>query len=311
MKVSLTFALAAALAIGAPAASCADAPLVPNRFASTLVPSERFEVGVLQVERHGQGAQPLVLVPGLASGAWVWQDIVREFSREHEVYVVTLPGFDGRPSVEGGALAAAVKALQDLIVARKLAQPVLIGHSLGGTLALAVAEQQPDLVKGVVTIDGLPVFPGSEDVPPSRRAFNASEMKVRAAPISAEAFAAQQEQYLREVGVLDMNKAADLARLTARSDPAAVADYTADVLALDLRPGLANIKAPVLLVAPYFEPDASQEGQSLKSKVEDYRDLMKGTPKVDVVAISPSRHFVMIDQPRQLADTIRRYLQSL
>ncbi|TFW28901.1 alpha/beta fold hydrolase [Massilia horti] len=311
MKVALSFALAIALAIGAPAASCADNPRAPNRFASTLVPSERFEVGVLQVERHGQGARPLVLVPGLASGAWVWQDIVREFSSDHAVYVVTLPGFDGRPAVEGDALAAAANALQELIVSRKLDQPVLIGHSLGGTLALEVAEQQPDLVKGVVTIDGLPVVPGSEGVPPSRRAIDASEMKANAAPVSAEVFKEQQEQYLREVGLLDMGKAADLAALTARSDPAAVLRYTAEAFALDLRPGLANIKGPVLLVAPYFGPDASQEGQSLEGKVEYYRELMKGAQNLDLVAISPSRHFVMIDQPQQLVEAIRRYLESL
>jgi hypothetical protein len=38
---------------------------------------------------------------------------------------------------------------------------------------------------------------------------------------------------------------------------------------------------------------------------------MAGTPKLEVVSIAPSRHFVMFDQPRMLADALRSYLNSL
>jgi pimeloyl-ACP methyl ester carboxylesterase len=85
----------------------------------------------------------------------------------------------------------------------------------------------------------------------------------------------------------------------------------AEVFVLDLRPGLARIKAPVLVIAPYFEPDASQIGVTSAMKVEYYKSLMAGTPKVEVVPVSPARHFAMFDQPRQLNDAIRRYLKAL
>jgi pimeloyl-ACP methyl ester carboxylesterase len=111
--------------------------------------------------------------------------------------------------------------------------------------------------------------------------------------------------------VLDMNTADELARLTAKSDPTAVGQYVADTLAVDLRPGLGQIKAPVLVLAPYFEADAAQQQFSQKDKVEYYKSLMAGTPKVEVVAISPSRHFAMFDQPAQVADALRAYLKSL
>lgn len=307
MKAPLLFALA--LAAGAPAFA-AEPPAQPNRFAATIVPAERFESGAVLVERHGQHGRPVILIPGLASGAWAWQDMVRELAGEHVLYVVTLPGFDGRPAVANG-LEAARKGLVDLIVSRKLDKPVLVGHSLGGTLALAIAEQNPELVGGVVSIEGLPVFPGTEDTPAPQRLAMAEGMKAHAAQVSAAAFAAQQQQYMRTQGVLDMPKADELARLSARSDPGAVAQYMADVLALDLRPGLARIGAPVLVVAPYFEPDASQDGLAEPAKLAYYKSLMAGTPKLEVAAISPARHFAMFDQPRKLADIIRRYLNAL
>ncbi|MFL6673598.1 MAG: alpha/beta fold hydrolase [Massilia sp.] len=303
-----TLLLALALAAGVPGYG-ADAPQPPNRFAATIVPAERFEVGAMLVERHGQRGRPLVLIPGLGSGSWVWQDMVRELSAEHVVYVVTLPGFDGRPAVAGNTIDAARSALAQLLSSRRLDKPVVVGHSLGGALALALAEDHPDLVGGVVTLDGLPVFPRTEQVPPEQRRQMADGMKamVPAGP----AFEAQQQQYMRGTGVLDMGKADDLARLSSRSDPAAVAQYMADLVALDLRPGLGKIKAPVLLVSPYYEPDMSQFGMTAQAKAEYYKGLMAGTPKLEVVTLAPARHFVMFDQPRQLADTIRRFVKSL
>jgi pimeloyl-ACP methyl ester carboxylesterase len=38
---------------------------------------------------------------------------------------------------------------------------------------------------------------------------------------------------------------------------------------------------------------------------------MAGTPKLQVVSIAPSRHFVMFDQPDMLADAVRAWLKSL
>jgi pimeloyl-ACP methyl ester carboxylesterase len=313
MKASLLFAFALAacvpaFAAGAPAAG---APAATNRFAATIVPAERFEVGALLVERHGSAGRPLVLIPGLASGSWVWQDTVRAFSGQHAVYVVTLPGFDGRAPIPGNVMDAARTALRQLIVDRKLDKPVLAGHSLGGTLAFAVAQDAPDLVGGVVSVDGLPVMPGTENTQPAQRAELARQMKARIAPMDIAAFAGQQQRYMQTIGVLDMSKGQALAQLTAQSDPAAVARAMADDVALDLRPGLPRIAAPVLVVAPYFEPDASQRGITEAATSDYYRSLVEGSPKAEVVTIAPSRHFVMFDQPEKLAEALRQFLSKL
>lgn len=304
------YLFAALLATCAPALA-ADLPQAPSRYAASLVPAERFEVGSMLVERHGQRGPPLILVPGLASGAWVWQDTVRQLAGEHVVYVVTLAGFDGRAPAAGNAMENAQQVLRQLIVSRKLAKPVLVGHSLGGTLSIALAEQDPDLVGGVVTIDGLPVFPTTETIPIGQRSQMAEGMKARMAGATPAMFAAQQQQYMRGVGVIDMAKADELAKLTGKSDPAAVVEYMAETLALDLRAGLPKIKVPVLVIAPYFQVDAEGASITRDMKTEYYKSLMAGTPKVEVVSVAPARHFAMFDQPQQVADAIRAYLKSL
>jgi pimeloyl-ACP methyl ester carboxylesterase len=116
---------------------------------------------------------------------------------------------------------------------------------------------------------------------------------------------------MRTIGVVDMGKADDLALLTGRSDAASSGQYAADVLELDLRPALKDIQAPVLVIVPFFEPDAAQQGLSAQAKADYYRSLFTGAPRVDAVTVAPARHFAMIDQPQLVNDAIRKYLSAL
>lgn len=298
------------LAASAPALT-ADAPAAPNRFAATIVPAERFELGATLVERHGQGGRTLILIPGLASGAWAWQSAVRRFAPEHTVYVLTFPGFDGRPAINGAGMAAAQQSVLDLILSRQLARPVLVGHSLGGTMALALAAQHCPLIGGVVSVDGLPVMPGTEEWNPAQRGGMSGSITGQMHAPTPTMFAAQQQEYMRGTGVVDMARADELARLSARSDPQAVSRYMAEAVSLDLRAALPAISAPVLVMSPYFELDAEQLRMTQEAKSAYYRALMQGTPNAKVVSVAPARHFAMFDQPEQVNAAIAEFLKSL
>lgn len=299
--------LAAVLCASAPS-QAADA----NRFAATAVPAERFDVGATLVERHGGQGAPLILIPGLASGAWAWQDTIRRFGKDHTIYVLTLPGFDGRPAVAGKGMAAAQESVRELIDTRKLKRPVLIGHSLGGTIALALAAAHPALVRGVVAIDGLPVLPGTEDWPAEQRANMVAMINAPKPSASPTAFAAQQQQFMRGTGTLDMARADELARLTGKSDAAAVTRYMADGVGTDIRGALPSIKAPVLVIAPFSPVDNAQQPPITETvKADYYRALLAGTPELTVKTVSPARHFAMFDQPELVGDAIRAYLKAL
>jgi pimeloyl-ACP methyl ester carboxylesterase len=55
------------------------------------------------------------------------------------------------------------------------------------------------------------------------------------------------------------------------------------------------------------------QGQTItrENKLDYYRGLMNGTPKLEVITVAPARHFAMIDQPQQVHDAIRKYLNAL
>src|SRR5271166_4438814 len=122
-------------------------------------PSRSFSVGNLHVERFGQGSPALILIPGLSMGAWTWTGQIATFSADHAVYAVTIDGFDGTPTAPPPIIAKADAAIVQLVRQENLVKPVLVGHSIGGHVALRLVEENADLFACAVLVDVMPYFP--------------------------------------------------------------------------------------------------------------------------------------------------------
>jgi len=262
-----------------------------------------YEVGALQIEQQGNEGPAVILIPGLASGAWVWKDTAQRLQTDHTLYLLTLPGFDGRAPVAGTTLDTLVGDIQKLIESKRMARPVLVGHSLGGTLSLKFAAEHSELIAGVIAIDGLPVFPGTEAQTGDRSKL-ADGVRAQFGGQTREQFVAGQHGYMKQIGSIDPATADRLAEQSSRSDIGATADFAAQVFALDLRPRLADIKVPVVEISPFNAPDFAAMGINEEGKTGYYRMLLTGVRRLDVVSISPARHFVMFDQPEKFATAL-------
>ena len=282
-------------------------------------PSSVTTVGTLRVERYGQGSPAMILIPGLACGSWVWDDAVREFASTHALYVVTLAGFDGLPAPTGPPVDSADASLLQLVTGEKLDRPIVVGHSLGGYLALRFGTEHAALVRGIISVDGTPVFPPLSKSTPDDRATIAAGVVAQMRSATPEQFAAVEQQTIATM-VTDPANAARVAALTSKSDPQAVAAYTSDLLRADLRPELAKLTVPTLELAPVPTVPASFEGpQAATETMADreagysqfYRSLFPGAPNVTIVTIPNSRHFIMVDQPQALDDAIAKFVATL
>ena len=271
-------------------------------------------VGTLKVERHGDHGRPVILIPGLAGGPWVWQQVIASLEKDHVVYAITLAGFDGMPvPPDGGNLFDRADAsLLQLIQQQKIDKPVLVGHSLGGTLALRFAGEHAGLLAGVVAVDGLPIFPGMDRVSAEQRVAMAANVRKQTEAATPEQFKAQQLDYMQKIGVIDPQLATRYAALNERSNPQAVAEYMAEDLASDLRPGLKNANVPILEISPYNAPDFSRPPMVMteQQKADYYQSLLVNAPNAKVVSISPSRHFAMLDQPAKFQHVLDDFLKT-
>lgn len=128
------------------------------RKAEELVPrdGQMVEAGgtLLHVVEQGEG-QPLLLIHGLGAQLRSFgQEMVDALSLDHRVIRVDRPGSGYSPPLPSRSqhLADQAEAIGALIEVMGLEKPWLVGHSLGGALALHVADQFPDRVAGLALI---------------------------------------------------------------------------------------------------------------------------------------------------------------
>ena len=122
---------------------------------------ERDGVG-LAYEDVGAGDPALLLLHGIACDHTHLRRQLEHFSRRHRVVAMDLRGHgasDAPDEVYGVELVAGDVAW----LARQLAleRPVVVGHSLGGVVALAVAALFPDVAGAIVALDS-PLIPSPE-----------------------------------------------------------------------------------------------------------------------------------------------------
>ncbi|MBD5633826.1 MAG: alpha/beta hydrolase, partial [Candidatus Eremiobacteraeota bacterium] len=259
-------------------------------------PASVFTVGTLRVEKYAGGSPAMVFVPGLSCGSWVWDGAVKAYAGKHAVYVVTLAGFDGLPAPTGPALDGADASLLQLVTSAKLDRPIIVGHSLGGFLALRFGTEHAALVRGIVSVDGTPVFPTFVQSTPEQRATAADGIAASIRAETPDQYTAAQKQTLATM-VTDPANVAKVAALSSKSDPKAVAAYASDLLRADLRPQLPKMTVPVLELAPVPTVAAPYEGpQAATASIADrsagykqfYTSLFPGAPNVSVVTIPNS-----------------------
>jgi pimeloyl-ACP methyl ester carboxylesterase len=108
----------------------------------------------LHVTEQGEGP-PLLLIHGLSAQLRSFaQEMVDDLARDYRVIRVDRPGSGYSPPLPSRSqrLPDQADAIAALIDALDLDRPWLVGHSLGGSVALYVAERHPDKIGGLALI---------------------------------------------------------------------------------------------------------------------------------------------------------------
>ncbi len=277
--------LAAALWLSLPAVA-APTPAAPRV----------IENSVLRVEVTGKG-RPMVFVPGLTCGGDVWRDAVAHFADRYECHTVTLGGFAGRPRFEGPFLDTARDSLLAYLRAARLDSPVIVGHSLGGVLAMELAIAAPDAIGPLVIVDALPFLGAAGDTTATeesaRKAMEPMRQAIRGQ--TQEAYAAYQRRapYLRGMVAPGPNLDRVL-EWASTSDRIAVADAMFEVGTRDLRAKIGAVRSPMLVLGSWY----GYKDFSTRAAVEATCRSQYAKAKHCTVALADTaRHFVMLDSP--------------
>ncbi len=116
--------------------------------------SKRIKLGSLNIRYFsgGQG-EPLVIIHGGGDGARAWLKSSEELSKYYSVYIPDLPGFGHSQSANDKFhLPEYVAFIEDFTHALGIESFHLVGHSIGGGIALHYALKSPQKVKGLVLV---------------------------------------------------------------------------------------------------------------------------------------------------------------
>ena len=262
-----------------------------------------FESAYFSVSTMGTGPD-VILVPGLASSASVWDGSIAALEGQYTFHIVQVAGFAGAPA-RGNA--GNENVLDDLATDLALyseqfeAPPSLVGHSLGGLVALKVALEPNVKLDRLVIVDVLPFFSVLMDPEATAESI---------APVSAmmkAAMLAQNEDVfsLRQAEALSAltKDEADVARAlkwSVESDRSVMAQAMSEVLVTDLRSAIQAISVPTTII--YAKDDAIPNMAVVEAF---YQDLYSVLPRATLVPIEDAFHFIMWDQPAAFVSAMR------
>jgi N-formylmaleamate deformylase len=259
----------------------------------------------ITVEVTGRG-RPMILIPGFVSSGVVWKDVVEHFKDRFECHVVTVAGFAGAPAVPAPGLARVRDDLVSYARARKLDRPVLVGHSMGGVLALWIAAAEPDLPGAVISVDGVPFLPALMNPAATAESTRpqAAQLKALYESMTPAQLAAQSRLSFSGM-ISDQGKVDGATRWAETSDPKTAAALLSDLLTTDLRGEMPRIKAPVLLIPAVKAMSGNPD--TMKRALSAYEAQVARVAAREVVA-AQTLHFVMLDDPAFLLKTMDEFL---
>ena len=183
----------------------------------------------------------------------------------------------------------------------------LIGHSLGGTLSLMIAQDSPDLITKVIVIDALPFYSAIQNP-----AATAESMKPQAEQMRTMMLNQSHEDYLKfgAQNLMGMSNNPEriplLTEWLKTSDSSTTANAMYSMMLTDLRKPIANIKAPTLVLgswAAYKTYGATKESTKAIFTAQ-YAELKQA----DIRMSETGYHFLMWDDASWVNQQIAEFL---
>jgi 3-oxoadipate enol-lactonase len=254
------------------------------------VPRFRASDGAeLAFVESGAGEPALLFVHGWQADNTVWREVIDALGPAVHTFAVDRRG-NGESSASPGPyrLERYAEDLRDFVRARGLGPPVVVGHSMGATVALRFAVDTPQATRGLVLIAPVPASGGgySEKGEAYLRATAGDRAAVR--NWLARTFAAPPSDAVLE----------RLCAAAAKTERGAALECFESWAHADFAGATKKIEAPALIIAPEHDaPEASQ------------RKVAALLPNARCVVLPDAAHYAILEKPGEIARLIADFVR--
>lgn len=245
--------------------------------------SRRIDVTV-----RGKG-RDVVLIPGLSSGPGIWNGLVASLPgyRFHLVHVRGFAGLAAQANQSGALIQPLADEIACYITAAGLKRPAVIGHSMGGTLALKLGLS--GRAGRVMVVDMLPAGAAMVGGTASGLGFLADQLSSYLTGTAAG------RRYLAQIVAQTPG--------AKNSDPDVIANALRDLANVDLGPQLPRLTVPLHVVFA-----VGSDAQQAAAITRRFREAYAGAKGAVLKPIGPSGHMVMADQPARFLALCKMFL---
>jgi esterase len=252
----------------------------------------------LHFTRGGEGS-PVVLLHGLFGSGGNLGALARALQDSFDVYSVDLPDHGRSDWLAEAGLPTMAEALREWLDAQNLACVHVIGHSLGGKVAMQLALDSPARIASLVVADIAPVeYPPHHD-----NVFAALEAVVTGQCQSREAAAQVMAAHLDEEGVIQF--------LLMSLQRGADGIYGWRFNLAGIKAGYQAVRAAPLSAQVYTGPVLFIKGGDSNYIREEHRQsILALFPHAVVKVIPGCGHWLHAEQPRLFNSIVARFLQG-
>jgi 3-oxoadipate enol-lactonase len=256
-----------------------------------MIHSSTIEIGDTVVQVSGEGT-PLVFVHGFTTTAEFWREQVEAFSARHQLVRINLPGHGRSPRPEGRkyTIGAFVEDVLKVYRALGIESAVLVGLSMGGTVAQNFALAHPERVRALVLVGATPHGLGADvNVDNVLKAIDELGVVVASQRVIERSFGSAASPDLIEFA---KNEVAQTPAFVAR-------EAIASLNASDSRERLASICVPTLVTVG---------NEDIITPPSESQALARGIPNSWLNIIPQAGHFPMLEQPTAFNQILNAFL---
>ena len=243
----------------------------------------------------------IIIVPGLFGSTTNWRRFATELSNWRSVVVVDQRNHGKSPHADSQTYADMVEDLLCLIEDQSLGQPVVVGHSLGGKVAMLLALHHPQVVRRLVVLDIAPI-----------------------------AYADNHTATLDALLSLDLDRLHSRAEAGQLLEPVISDQATRMFLLQNLRgkPGQYRWQLNLEVLRAHMHeltgfPESSVEGhkfdgaglfvsgqQSDYLRAEHHELIQRWFPSAEFAMIADAGHWLHVEQPQAVLQRLQKFLES-
>lgn len=266
---------------------------------TTTVKAEKLEP--IKVETIGKG-KPIFYLPGFTVSGSIWKETVKNVNLNRKSYLFSYAGFNGNKPIPMPWYSTIKKSIVKYVKENNLNEIIVIGHSMGGNLAIDLASELPNRISKIVIVESLPCM--REVMMPNVPAENL----FYESPYNKQMLQMDEQKFKNMALMMASNMTFKKEKIETITSWILEADretwvygYT-DLLKLDLRNILSKIKCETLIIGASF-PNA----EIIK---KNYENQYSNLTNKKIVMASNSKHFVMFDQPQWFYETLNAFLNE-